>query len=277
MTMRPATSFLFALSLGLAGCGGTGSTTASGDLATDAARGTATWQVLDLATGAVVPSAELPLPANDPAYRDRYLALRRLPAGTVALGSASGAFARQDDEVATRTAFAGAYIGMLELTQAQWRRIAGDASRPWTALGGAEGDALPATGMSWQEAHDALAAWGKARLRLPDPATWEVAARGGGSGAFPWGDGRDASLARTYAVTWDGDRDASGPLPVGGRLANGFGLFDMAGNVWELTSDGAMRGGSWDDALALARCANRAAIDADAGHPSVGLRVVYLP
>jgi formylglycine-generating enzyme len=78
---------------------------------------------------------------------------------------------------------------------------------------------------------------------LPTEAQWELAARGGLDGAaYVWGDQPEPDGAR-LANYWHGDfpwRPEPGygtTAPVGSFAPNGFGLHDMAGNVWEWTSD----------------------------------------
>jgi len=82
------------------------------------------------------------------------------------------------------------------------------------------------------------------RYRLPRNGDWEYAARGGvDNQASPCGDQIDQSKA-CY--------DAKGPRPVGSYKPNGYGLYDMAGNVaeWAMTEDAppfVLRGGAWTD------------------------------
>jgi len=119
---------------------------------------------------------------------------------------------------------------------ADWRHPEG----PESNVGGREQH--PVTHVAYSDAV-AYAEW--ANKSLPTEAEWEYAARGGIDGAtYTWGE-EFAPKGRMMANTWQGEfpwqnlrgGGFEGTSPVERFPRNGFGLFDMAGNVWEWTVD----------------------------------------
>ncbi len=148
---------------------------------------------------------------------------------------------------------------------AQWRHPEG----PDSTLHGRERH--PVTQVAFADAA-AYAAWvGK---ELPTEAEWEFAARGGLEQArFTWGD-EFAPKGKMMANTWQGEfpwqnllHDGyAGTSPVKSFPPNGYGLYDMAGNVWEWTAD---TFGANGGAVEHACCAPDAAhtMDESTAHP----------
>jgi formylglycine-generating enzyme required for sulfatase activity len=176
-----------------------------------------------------------------------------------------------------------------------WRVVAGADWRhpqgPGSSIAGL--DTLPVVHVAYEDAL-AYARW--AGGDLPTEAEWEYAARGGLPGAvFPWGDAERPG-GRTMARTWQGafpdqalaaDGVHDRPSPVGCFPPNGFGLYDMAGNVWQWTrgvgaddAGGAshvIKGGSFLCTAAYcfrARPAARSVGPADSGTSHIGFRTV---
>jgi sulfatase modifying factor 1 len=100
----------------------------------------------------------------------------------------------------------------------------------------------PVVHVAWPDV-EAYAEW--AGKQVPTEAEWELAARGGLDGAeYAWGD-ELTPAGRWMANTWQGEfpnenteaDGYDGTSPVGRYPANGYGLLDMIGNVWEWTAD----------------------------------------
>jgi formylglycine-generating enzyme required for sulfatase activity len=130
----------------------------------------------------------------------------------------------------------------------------------------------PVVGVTWRQARS-YARW--AGRRLPSEAEWERTARGKElRWRFPWGNARDTGLANVWEVSFP----RRGPLAVGSFPATGWGVRDMAGNIWEwcgdryqpglknLPADGSsltsgwgrsVRGGSWRRDIDLTRVSAR--------------------
>jgi len=144
------------------------------------------------------------------------------------------------------------FASKYEMTQGQWRRVAG--ARPSRHTEG--GEAHPVERVSWYDAREALRRIG---FVLPTEAQWEYAARAGTD--TPWWCGtreedlagsaniadlamHAAGLLRGYACTTSVDDCWVTHAPVGSFRANAFGLHDTAGNVYEwcLDSAGALGG-----------------------------------
>lgn len=101
----------------------------------------------------------------------------------------------------------------------------------------------PVVHVTWRDAA-AFAQW--AGGRLPSEAEWECAARGGLVGArFPWGDDLLGRHGQHRCNIWQGSFPTRntredghlGTAPVGAFPPNGYGLYNMAGNVWEMCAD----------------------------------------
>ena len=167
-------------------------------------------------------------------------------------------------------------VGVYEVTVGQWRRFAretgysaGDrcrvyeeeqgewkwrwgSGRNWERPGFVQDEGHPVVCVSWEDAQ-AYARWlsrktGKG-YRLPSESEWEYVARGGTRSARYWGEGErgqcryangaDEAGKRQYNWTWGASCDDGyvHTSPVGSFEANGYGLRDVLGNVWEWVGD----------------------------------------
>jgi len=180
-----------------------------------------------------------------------------IPPNTFIMGSPTNELHRQSNEgpQTTVTLTRGFWIGKFEVTQGDYLEVTGtnpslfpgDLSRPVSSVSWPD-----ATNYCWQLTQRELAAGRIApgsRYRLPTEAEWECAARAGTSTRFTYGDDPDYSSLPNYA--WQSLDDGLTVHPVGLKLPNPWGLYDMYGNVLEWCQDwlGPLPGGSVTDPL----------------------------
>lgn len=177
------------------------------------------------------------------------------------------------------------------------------------------GDTNRPVSVSWEDATNYCAQLtqqervaGRIRMncvyRLPTEAEWEYACRAWTSTRFSYGDDPDFTSLANYAWYAVSINEGNGPRPVGQKLPNPWGLYDMHGNVWELCHDWwsdslpggialdypgpangqnrVIRGGGAGgfhtfDLVGVCRSASRDSIGSDIAHGMIGFRVVLAP
>ncbi|MBF0145480.1 MAG: formylglycine-generating enzyme family protein [Magnetococcales bacterium] len=214
-----------------------------------------------------------------------------IPSGTFMMGEKRIPGGDDDNplhEVTLRTPFC---LGKYEVTQSQWQAIMGD--NP-SAFKGAN---RPVENVSWNDVHEFVKRLNMkeetGNYRLPTEAEWEYAARAGTTGRFSWG-----AEELTVLYAWYHENSEKETHPVGQKLPNAWGLYDMAGNVWEWCQDWyargydhtpgsdptgpisgvtrVYRGGSWIGDPPFVRHANRSRLGPGRRNGDVGFRLVMM-
>jgi formylglycine-generating enzyme required for sulfatase activity len=183
--------------------------------------------------------------ANPPDYVELVksrLVIVRIPAGTFRMGtdqviraddhwkSCSNCPARNDVErpVHRATISEDFWMGQFPVTQRQWQEVMGNNPSDFHGAG----PEAPVEQVSWKDVQAFLAKLNTIQVRwtvrLPTEAEWEYAARAGSTG-------------ETYGplddIAWYGGNGSRTTHPVGQKLPNAFGLYDMLGNVWQWCQD----------------------------------------
>jgi formylglycine-generating enzyme required for sulfatase activity/tRNA A-37 threonylcarbamoyl transferase component Bud32 len=232
------------------------------------------------------------------------MTLAFIRAGTFMMGTPVDGTDKHDDAVQHEVTITKEFcIQTTEVTQGQWRALMG--TEPWQGLFfhkgyGKKGADYPATYVSWDDAvaycRKLSAKEGKT-YRLPTAAEWEYACRGGSTTAWSFGD--DKKELGDYAWCRENANDIGEQYAhqVGLKKPNGFGLYDMHGNVWEWCSDyyeksyykqspekdptgptqgstRELRGGSWASLPRESRSAARLNVDNNYRNHDIGFRVV---
>jgi len=195
-----------------------------------------------------------PKPATQAAAKDDGSGMVLVPAGEFWMGRTHmflfdelnwTALARLDDQPARPVDVDAFYLDKYELTNSEYAKFiqATGHRKPWYWKDGKVNpgqEKWPVYDVSWDDAV-AYCAW--AGKRLPTEAEWEKADRGGlDRKLYSWGDELDPEVsagegkppAKKKMAHIEG---TEGPMNVGSFPPNGYGLYDMTGNVWEWASD----------------------------------------
>jgi len=171
------------------------------------------------------------------------------------------------------------YLGKYPVTQNQWEAVMGDNPSHF------KGGSLPVETVSWDDAQIFIQKLnqlsGKKNYRLPTEKEWEYACRAGTTSEYYFG--ADESQLGEYA--WYNGNSGQTTHPVGQKKPNEWGLYDMAGNVWEWTdswydssrSYRVDRGGGWNDNAGYCRSAFRDYFSPDIRYSGIGFRLVFVP
>ena len=230
-------------------------------------------------------------------------ALVTIPPGWFLMGCAPGRdpFSQDSERPVHRVWVDEFLLAAYQVTNADYAHFVqstGRPSPPFSSDPNLNHPQQPVVAISWHDATsycEWLSASTGRKFRLPTEAEWERAARGGREGElYPWGDTPPQALpdyAERCAAYWK-----TGPEPVGQGAPNGYGLYNMCGNVHEWCSDWyghdyysvsperdprgpatgqrrASRGGSWRHHIKMSRCAARSSIPPEFQYADYGFRV----
>jgi formylglycine-generating enzyme required for sulfatase activity len=191
------------------------------------------------------------------------------------------------------------YLGKTEVTQKQWQDKMGN--NPSDFKGKSDSPSRPVETVSWNDIAGVAGFNSKTGLRLPTEAEWEYACRGGTTTAIhstPDRPNGSNKIAQLKYIAWYTTNSGFRTHNVGGKNPNGFGFYDMSGNVWEWVSDWygrysagnatdpagpstgtsrVARGGAWNEAAFYSRSSLRGIYDPVNRYSGVGFRAARTP
>lgn len=214
-----------------------------------------------------------------------------IPAGSFVMGSNDGDSNEKPVHKVTLSSF---QMMTTEVTQAMWQEVKGSNPSEF------QGSDHPVEQVSWNDVQEFIKRLNRRdpgkEYRLPTEAEWEYACRAGTKTRFYWGD--DPHDMQIGKHAWYYGNSSGRTHPVGQKIPNAWGLYDMSGNVWEWCQDwyGAdyyssrssstnpngpscgifrvLRGGSWNYTLLRCRSVDREGYGSYGRYNVGGFRVV---
>jgi formylglycine-generating enzyme required for sulfatase activity len=201
-----------------------------------------------------------------------------VPAGEFSMGSPEG---DPDEKPAHKVQISAFFMDKYEVTVKQYaaflQESGGDRPAEWKTMNKTANQNRPVMGVDWAEAARYCKWAGK---RLPTEAEWEKAARGTDGRLYPWGNDPPTPLHANYGKKEWNNHEALVPVGTLEAGKSPYGIYDMAGNVWEWVSDWydndyyknspsdspagpptggfkVIRGGSWNTSARNLRAADR--------------------
>jgi formylglycine-generating enzyme required for sulfatase activity len=175
-------------------------------------------------------SQEQPASARPPAG-----AMVSIPAGEFTMGSQDG---DADERPAHKVYVDSFSIDVYEVTVGQYAEFlrSGEVRAPldWKTINQSANQKRPVANVDWA---DAVAYCKWAGKRLPTEAEWEKAARGTDGRIYPWGNDPPTPLHANYGKMGSHDYETLAPVGTLEAGKSPYGIYEMAGNVWEWVSD----------------------------------------
>ena len=220
-----------------------------------------------------------------------------VPAGEFVMGAHQEYEMAEKDERTTHTVYLSAFsIDQYEVTTARYAKFIQETKRPapkyWSEEALKQHERKPVVGVDWNDAA-AYCAW--VEKRLPTGAEWEKAARGTDQRLYPWGSEEPSRQWANFDHCCEKGYEALTEVGSFEQGKSPYGVYDMAGNVWEWVADRydegsygtnpernptgrssgekrMVRGGAWDSTSAYVRSSYRLGLSPTFRLDNIGFR-----